>query len=64
MTNPATVTDFANWTDRARSMTLGELCHSIRDCSAAAQAMDTHNPTAAGRYMDELATYRTELNAR
>jgi hypothetical protein len=56
--------DFATWTEKAARMAIAELAYSIRDCYEAAQAMSGHNPAAEGRYMDELATYRAELNRR
>jgi hypothetical protein len=61
MTTPA---DFAAWTDRAAGMTLAQLDYSARDCRDAASAVDSHNPVAATRYMDEMAVYCQEINRR
>lgn len=61
---PATATDFARWTEKARGMSLAALHYSIQDCSEAAKAMQGHDPVAEGVYLDEMNTYIQELNNR
>ncbi len=64
MTNAATAHDFQTWTDKAGRMTPPQLSYAIRDCYEAARAIDSHDSVRAGKYMDELSCYRTELNNR
>lgn len=60
----ATSDMFARWTDRAVSMSVAELNYAIHDCASTAAACERFDGVTAGRYRDELATYRMELNAR
>ena len=60
----ATPVDFARWEAAAARMSVAELNFSIHDCAAAAAACEGFDGVTAGRYRDELATYRMELSAR
>jgi hypothetical protein len=64
MDSAATAHDFETWQTKAYKMTIDQLGYAIHDCYSAARAMRDHNPVREGRYMDEAATYRTEMNRR
>ena len=60
----ATASDFYNWEDRAKGMTIEALVYTINDCHQAARAMRGWNPIKEGFYMDQANTYGMELNRR
>jgi hypothetical protein len=60
----ATAADFANWANRAKSMTSAELLYTVNDCQRAAKAMRGWNPVKEGFYVDQACTYGMELTRR
>lgn len=64
MTRYATPEDFARWEEHAETMNASALIYSAKDARAAAAALDSHDPVAAGRYTDEAMTYERELRRR
>jgi len=64
MSNHATAADFTTWAARAKEMTVAALLYTVNDCREAAEAMRGWNPVKEGYYMDQLSTYRQELDRR
>jgi hypothetical protein len=64
MSQHATAEDFANWTEKAKSMTDSALIYSARDAFQCAKNFDRIDGVVAGRYADEGHTYYQELAKR
>jgi hypothetical protein len=63
-TEHATAEQFTTWAARAKEMTVAALLYTVNDCREAAEAMRGWNPVKEGYYMDQLSTYRQELDRR
>jgi len=63
-TNAATTEDFDTWERKARNMTMAQLVWSRTDAIEAARAVETFDPSGAGRYIDEACTYGREIARR
>jgi hypothetical protein len=60
----ATAADFSRWEEQAKSMTNSALYYTVKDCFAAARAMQGWNPVKEGYYRDQGCTYHKEYMSR
>ena len=64
MSGGATSKEFAEWTAKAKTLSVDALKYVVQDCRQAMQAMHGHNPERECYYADQAMTFGDELRRR